>query len=140
MKVIVLQGMENTGKTTTMNVVYALLSPLATMVEERKAEGGDRKDFSCILNYKGKIVALFSLGDEFKYIRQAMEEYKDKCDVFICTARTNKGVHRSIKKKCAEECYEYNHISKFTERPEWFSVFYDAKRIILLLDEMASKK
>ena len=64
MDIIVLSGNPNSGKTTTMNVVYdELISKGATVVHKKVQVGGNAMDFECVVNYKGKLVAMCSMGD-----------------------------------------------------------------------------
>jgi hypothetical protein len=82
MKLIILSGKPNTGKTTTLNKVFDVLTkgmnppPVKNLIEP----GGD---FESAFLYKGKRVAIFSHGDTLWRIREAICTYAAHCDVLI---------------------------------------------------------
>jgi hypothetical protein len=91
MKVIMLLGPSEKGKTTTFNMLYATLakwdyaSKKLNILSPKVQLGSNPNDFECTLSYKGKTVGLFSMGDESKPLTTAMFDYLNKeCDVFIC--------------------------------------------------------
>ncbi len=63
MKIVILHGKHNCGKTTTFNLLYDELIARGAEIIMPKKDLPARKDFECILKYKEKKVALFSLGD-----------------------------------------------------------------------------
>jgi len=65
MKIIVLYGNKNTGKTTTMGMVYAALISDGASVLTFSAvyDKKPTNDFEAILGYKGKQIAICSYGD-----------------------------------------------------------------------------
>lgn len=91
MKVIMLSGDRNSGKTTTLNMVYDELLRLgATVIMSKSQLGGDPKDFECVLNYRHKNVAIFTMGDYYIETIHAMSYYEGmSCDVLI-VANSNK--------------------------------------------------
>jgi hypothetical protein len=82
MKMIILSGKPGTGKTTTLNDVFAIIAsginppPVKTPV-------GPGNDFEAAVLYKGKRVAIFSAGDTLYRIREAICKYAAQCDVLI---------------------------------------------------------
>ena len=83
MDIILLSGDPNSGKTTTMNVVYdELISKGATVAQHKEQVGGNVKDFECILNYKGKSIAICSMGDYLMHCCFAAVRYAS-CDNLI---------------------------------------------------------
>lgn len=83
MDIILLSGSPNSGKTTTMNVVYdKLISTGATVVQKKVQVGGNAVDFECIVNYKGKLVAMYSMGDYLIHCCFAAVQYS-YCDKLI---------------------------------------------------------
>lgn len=83
MKIILLYGQPNTGKTTTFNILNNKLVELgAQEVEEKNPLGKNPKDFKTILKYQGKNIALFSMGDFYWQCRRAIVDYA-KCDYLI---------------------------------------------------------
>jgi len=65
MKIIVLYGNNNTGKTTTLGMVYAALisNGAAEFTFSAVYDKGHTSDFETILGYKGKQIAICSYGD-----------------------------------------------------------------------------
>lgn len=63
MKIVILHGKHNCGKTTTFNLLYDEIIARGAEIIMPKKDLPARKDFECILKYKEKKVALFSLGD-----------------------------------------------------------------------------
>lgn len=83
MDIILLSGSPNSGKTTTMNVVYNdLISKGATVVQRKVQVGGNAADFECIVKYKGKLVAMYSMGDYLIHCCFAAVRYAS-CDKLI---------------------------------------------------------
>lgn len=84
MKVVILHGKHNCGKTTTINKLFdKLIANGASFVEPKKELPG-RDDFECVLKYNGKTIALFSLGDYMFAIGAAVGYYtRAKCDVLV---------------------------------------------------------
>ena len=75
MKVVVLRGVSNSGKTTSLNMLYAeLLNRGATPQSPQHALPG-KNDFECIVEYKGKRVAISTIGDYIFALGLAMGYY-----------------------------------------------------------------
>jgi broad-specificity NMP kinase len=102
MKIILLSGKPGTGKSTTFNLLYDKI-----IEEERpetipiKKELGNKKnkDFECVVNYKGKKVALYSMGDYDINCIEAIIKHLD-CDVLVLAYSEEH--HCIIKKSEAE--------------------------------------
>jgi ABC-type branched-subunit amino acid transport system ATPase component len=86
MNIIVLVGPNSCGKTTILNIVYDnLILNGATVTVNKQLLGGNPKDFSAILNWKKKKIAIFSMGDLSKALVSAVLNYnQQRCDVMIC--------------------------------------------------------
>jgi Flp pilus assembly CpaF family ATPase len=91
MKIILLAGNANTGKTTTLNLVYVdLAKQMKNPPPKKKIIGGSRNDFeSSPLIYKGKKIAIFSMGDYQASFFEAVIKYCAIVDVLIIPCRTN---------------------------------------------------
>lgn len=91
MRIIVLQGLPNTGKTRTLNLVYNLLVPNGGGVStNRQPLGGDPSDFSDIVVRGTQRIAFFTMGDYSTYLANAIYDYdRQNCDVLICALSTN---------------------------------------------------
>jgi len=78
MKIILLAGRKNSGKTTTMHKVYDFLSA-ATKTKPKKNPISIKmpKDFHCEFTYKKNRVALFSSGDTLHLLLEGIFIYSD---------------------------------------------------------------
>lgn len=96
MKVVILHGKHNSGKTTTFNHLYdRLLEDGATEIEPKKELPG-KDDFECILKYKGKKIALFSLGDYMFAVGYAVGYYtRAECDVLVVAHSMKTTIHEN---------------------------------------------
>ena len=95
MNILLLTGEENSGKTTTLELLYKnhfkIINPI-----EFSIEGAEKKDFSTVFNHNGKTIAIYTIGDEAQYIRNAFEKYSSfridgieiKIDILILAHRT----------------------------------------------------
>jgi hypothetical protein len=81
MKVIMLIGSPNCGKTNTINEVYKSLTG-------NYFGQNANCDFECTLSYQGKTIAFKSAGDRACDSVNAMEKYSQAgCDILICACR-----------------------------------------------------
>jgi hypothetical protein len=85
-----LSGKSNSGKTTTLNLVYDYIIHAHGTVISPKRMLGDTAylDFECVLGYKNKTVAIFSMGDLSGDVCGAFIKYNGQCDVLICACNT----------------------------------------------------
>lgn len=101
MKIIMLLGKSSCGKTTTLNKVYDFINPTEENIIKAKSKlGGDKHDFECIVKYKDKTIAFFTMGDYSCYLIEAFEKYDKKhCDFLICACNNRfKRPYERIKK------------------------------------------
>lgn len=101
MKVILIIGKGNVGKTTSLNVIYDILlnNNETFIIIPPKQEGANPKDFSSVINYKGKSIAFFTMGDKARIVKKAIINY-NSYDYVICTCNLNfKATINSIKNK-----------------------------------------
>lgn len=83
MDLILLSGNPSAGKTTTMNLVYnELIGKGAATVVPKTQVGGNPQDFECVVKYKGKHIAMFSMGDYLHECCCAIIKYA-YCDKLI---------------------------------------------------------
>ncbi len=83
MRIILLSGKPNTGKTTTLNIVYNdLVNQGGITIKNKLQLGKNPMDFKTILKYHGKTVAIFSMGDYYWQCRRAINDYA-KCNYLI---------------------------------------------------------
>ena len=85
-KIIVLLGGSKVGKTTTIENVYeTLLQKGAVELKAKKTIWGTKSDFEVLLDYKKLKVAFFSGCDRKNLLEAAIERYKNKNDIFVCS-------------------------------------------------------
>ena len=87
MKIILLSGQPNTGKTTVFNDLYTtLVSSGASVHTGKTSVGGNPLDFECILSVTVtgvvKSVAIYSMGDYHESVYHAIIKYSH-CDVLV---------------------------------------------------------
>lgn len=86
MRIIILKGKSNVGKTSSMILLRKIL--LDNNFEEIFSDDGE-SDFCSVFQFKTKMVGLLSGGDNIEIIKNGfslIEKYK--CDIVICTSRT----------------------------------------------------
>jgi hypothetical protein len=89
MKIIVLAGPNSCGKTTSLNIVYNLLIAQGCTSTNRQQLGSNPQDFSDIVNWNGKRISIFTMGDYSGDLIKAVDDYaKQNCDVMICACNT----------------------------------------------------
>jgi hypothetical protein len=140
MKVIMLSGPGNSGKTKTMNKLYDALIEKndVSIICPRTQYGGDPDDFECTLCYRGKKVALFSMGDMARDIFRAIYFYEGRgCDILVCVCNDK----YSTPPQCVKEDYTGRMIRKLVadrENEEDFEAKNkeDVKEIISNLQEI----
>jgi len=92
MRIIVLKGPSNKGKTTTIDLVYEIILRHGGKSTEKQQIGNPIfKDFKDIVtDYKYKKIAFFSMGDYSNELVNAINNYnKEKCDLLICALSTD---------------------------------------------------
>ena len=91
MKIIMLAGQENTGKSTTFNLLYdAIVSEIGEkgIIKPKETLGNPKnKDFECLIRYKEKNIALFSMGDYDDICFKAIVKYSN-CDTLVLAYST----------------------------------------------------
>lgn len=92
MRIIVLQGMPNKGKTRTLNLVYNLLVPNNGGVSTNRQVIGNptQNDFSDIVIRDNQRIAFFTMGDYSTPLARAIFEFDQlDCDILVCALSTN---------------------------------------------------
>jgi tRNA uridine 5-carbamoylmethylation protein Kti12 len=85
MKVILLSGKIDTGKTTTLNLLYDEITDKGKkrgIIIKDKEKLLNKDDFKCVLAYKNKKVAIYTLGDFLRTCTDAIIEYAN-LDILI---------------------------------------------------------
>lgn len=87
MRIICLTGISNTGKTTTLNLLYDLLvARLASSHNDRKPLGNPaQNDFQETVNYQNEVIEFYTMGDYPKPLELAIREAPGRgITIFIC--------------------------------------------------------
>jgi len=84
MKIIMLAGESNAGKTTALNQLYERLvkDEKIEILKKRKPLGWGPNDFSAIVKYKNKTTAIVSAGDTLRETIKAIVQYA-YCDILV---------------------------------------------------------
>jgi GTPase SAR1 family protein len=88
MKIILLVGPPSTGKTTTLNDLYAQLTQ-GLPNPPPKIPIAPPADFECVIPYQGKQAAIFSMGDTEYRNYEAIIKYCGIVDVLILAHSTD---------------------------------------------------
>jgi len=87
MKIIVLEGIPTTGKTTTVGMVFAaLLSNGANQISFTPLNMPN--DFEAVVNYQNKKVAIYSQGDTLRDCYAAINKFAQTMDVLVIAYST----------------------------------------------------
>jgi hypothetical protein len=131
MKIIMLHGEQNRGKTAVLHLFHEILIAAGgkpSCVERIGAK--NQRDFSDTVNYKNKKIAVFTMGDLEKPLRDAIQHYSAAgCDVLVCACNdsyTNLLGQASIplEKTLASDLFSRNEANR-----------YDAFRIVRELEK-----
>jgi hypothetical protein len=138
MKIIVITGAPNKGKTSVLHLVYEKLilagNGLGTKIERLGAD--NQRDFFDIVVYKGKEIAIYTMGDYPKCVPEAIKKAKNaQCDMLICACND-----AFTKVLVGNDAINDAIIEKFekTLASSLFSVFeanlYDCYRILAIIE------
>ncbi len=83
MKLIVLRGNPNQGKTTTLRLVYDILLYLGAQIVVPRSQGRNTDDFKTVLDYGGKRVAISSAGDLLYDVGEKIDEFAGRGDIDV---------------------------------------------------------
>lgn len=99
MKIIMLAGESNSGKTQTLNGVYDCIVNSSQIVQAKSQVGGNEDDFECVLKYKNKHIALYTMGDYLSACYEAIIKYADK-DILLMAYNIQfaAGLDKTVKK------------------------------------------
>jgi ABC-type branched-subunit amino acid transport system ATPase component len=106
MKIVMLSGPGNCGKTTVLNMVYdKIVATPDQIISQKSALGGTvKKDFECIVAYANKKIAIYTMGDYSDKVISAMANYS-KLNVDILIIACNENLKKPYKRIC-----KYEHI------------------------------
>lgn len=87
MRIIVLCGIENTGKSITLNILYNMLVPALAQTNNNRTVLGNaaQNDFFETIIYRNQTVEFFTMGDYPSFLEKAIKNAASRqTDVFIC--------------------------------------------------------
>ena len=126
MRIICLKGRRNSGKTTSLKMLYELLKPNA----EKITDFSDGNDIIAVLSIRGKKIAIISAGDTKTDIENGFNKVKlSEPDCVICASHV-KGETLNFVRAMSEDIYwicvsvQYVKIFKMTVKTCSFTVFY----------------
>ena len=90
MKIIALKGANSVGKSSTLNLVCDNLIKTGSTIHTSKIVRGNpsKNDFECILNYMGKSIAIYTMGD-FGYLTIAAIKNYESLSIDVLIIATN---------------------------------------------------
>ncbi len=89
MKVIMLHGDSNRGKTTALVLVYQAVLLAGGVVTWKRSLGGGVNDFQAIVSFMGRQIVFFTMGDSSNPLCNAMRLYAGRgIDTFVCACNT----------------------------------------------------
>lgn len=106
MQIIVLQGMPNTGKTKTLNLVFDIMVLNGGGVSTNRQVLGNpsQNDFSDIVKWNNQKVAFFTMGDYSTYLAKAIYDFnRQNCDILVCALSIN-----TVKKRANNALNKFN--------------------------------
>lgn len=89
MKLIVVKGNPNSGKTTSIRLVYDLLLYKGAKIDKPRNSGKIYADFDTELLYKEKRIAISSAGDVLKNIHKTINRHEG-CGILVTASRNFK--------------------------------------------------
>ena len=137
MKVIMLDGKSRSGKTTTLNYLYeAMVAPDGKNIIHPKTQvGANPEDFECVLEYDGKKVAIFTMGDIMVEVNHAMSFYEGMdCDVLVCASNDRFATRKNRLSRYPGSLLVPKSVADSgDEDDEWLKNETDKKEIISLI-------
>lgn len=91
MKIIMLKGPDNSGKTTTLNLIHdELVKKMNATIVFKVELGWKGDDIASTLDYNNRKVAIFSMGDYVEDIKRAIDYFEHKSADVLIIANRNK--------------------------------------------------
>ena len=129
MKIFVLKGNENSGKTTAIrNILQTIIKREHGKVLFYEHKGVDYCDFISVIELKGKKIVINSLGDCVSYVKNGKAKAeKENADIFV-TAWTSKldnthNLKEILPNSVICEDYKFPEEKFLSEQADWISKF-----------------
>ena len=89
MRIIVLQGPSNKGKTSTFNILHKMILDHGGVSTNKQSYGGDKNDFIDTVLFNNLRIGILSMGDQSTPIAKEIWNFNNhKCDLVICALST----------------------------------------------------
>lgn len=89
MRIIVLQGLPNKGKTITLGILWNIITNNGGNSINRQSLNSSN-DFSDIVIINNQRVAFYTMGDYSNSLANAIYDYANQgCDILVCALSTN---------------------------------------------------
>lgn len=129
MKIFVLKGKENSGKTNAIrNILQTIIKHENGKILFYEPKGADYCDFVSVVELKGKKIAINSLGDCVSYVKNGKAKAeKENADIFITAWTTKLDKIQNLKEILPNsvicEDYKLPEEKFLSEQAEWISKF-----------------
>lgn len=103
-KVLVLWGTANHGKTQTLNlVIRKLLNNYQATLVSGTLSSDIKTDCWVVLEYNGKKIGIVTNGDDKQILRAGFNSLPNNCDLYLCASRSKGGSCDFITTKFQED-------------------------------------
>lgn len=98
--ILALRGPGNTGKSTTIHLLYKLMN--MSGFNDIEGNFGKFKDFWCVFEKGGKKIGITSLGDSYSVLSHKLDILNQAgCEVIVCACRTSGQTIELLEEKLA---------------------------------------
>ena len=132
--IIALRGRANSGKSTTIGLLFGLLGQNGYQPEWRNTAG---RDFIAVFTKNGQRIGVTSSGDTYDLVHDRLEELvNDNCSICVCACRTRGGTNEAIieftnySNQFEKKMIDENGTTQATTNMN------DAKKILSIIDSM----
>jgi hypothetical protein len=131
MKIIMLIGESDCGKTTAIRKVY---DEMVRYAKEPKPDIPDEGDIDAVLTHRsGQRIGFHSEGDTSAVLIKAMRDHNDnKCDILVCACNESLSDPHGTARLLAREYYTPIYKEKAPES-EWAAANEEYKNLIITL-------
>lgn len=97
-KIIVLTGVPDTGKSTTINLLYHLLKkPNSGFTLKKDRVIPNSRDFFAIFEKQGELIGITSYGDSVNILKEKFDFFKNEgCITIVCAGRESGSIYDFI--------------------------------------------
>jgi len=139
MAIIMLTGDKNKGKTSTLHFVHEILVTSGGKTTAFERIGGPTyRDFSDVVEYNNKKIAIFTAGDIYDHVKKAFSYYEEKhADFLICAFNNKLKDHKELiyLKEPLEKARSIEKTLGSDLQSRIAANWYDAWRIIAILED-----